>query len=772
MRVSIISAVRRLRCALALAAIAVGAVDAAAQALVTPVRVGRPDAPTTLTVWAQQDYSHLAARPAIAGVFASVFDDWARAHPGVQLRVSVMPALELHKAKLQLAAAAGRLPDVASIDSFWLPLLAADVQPLDDDWPADDRRDFLPFTIQTLTDPAGRILGMWHETDCRVLFYRKDLVGAPPRTWDELLDVASRVARERRMSGYLYNAGRWEATVFDHLAMFWAQGGELVDRTGRPIFGEGANRRAMLRLLAFLRATIDRGASPRSVLGHNDYQQLTGAAIAGDAAMFLGGNWQLKDLQTGLSPADFARWDISPIPTADAGTTSTGTGGWVWVVFARDPARRQAAIEFIRDVEAPAHAARISEATGHLPVRRSVYRDFPIFSQDVWYRRFGDMLASGHARPTAPIYPAISQQLQLAIGAVVAGERSPEQALDAAWSAVLEEYSRETMAKAAPARTGADPIAWLPALAAALFPLGIFWRGRRADAALMPWILPAAALVTIVLVYPMLDLLRLSFTDATVAGRSYQYTTSSYRALVSDPAFYAMIVVTAIFVAGSVVLQLTIGFALAWLIDAARRRRAPGTLAARVAVVSAWVIPGVLTGVLWKILLIENRSGIVNYYLSRAGLGPAPLISSPVLALLSVVVANVWRGCAFSMILLYAGLQRVPRELHEAADLEGVSAWQRLRWLLVPQIAPVLLLNLVLITIASFNTFDLIIPLTGGGPARRTEVISLFMYRLGFYDLEAGRSAAAAVVMLAINLLLAWIAGRLIVRGGVEPQHA
>jgi multiple sugar transport system permease protein len=116
------------------------------------------------------------------------------------------------------------------------------------------------------------------------------------------------------------------------------------------------------------------------------------------------------------------------------------------------------------------------------------------------------------------------------------------------------------------------------------------------------------------------------------------------------------------------------------------------------------------------------------------------------------------------MILLYAGLQRVPRELHEAADLEGVSAWQRLRWLLIPQLGPVIALNLVLITIASFNTFDLIIPLTGGGPARRTEVISLFMYRLGFFDLEAGRAAAVAVVMLLINLALAAIAGRLIMR--------
>src|SRR5687767_4927555 len=122
-----------------------------AQDLVTPVRVGHPDAPMTLSVWAQQDYSHLAARPAIASTFTAVFEDWARAHRDVQLRVSVMPGLELHKAKLQLAAAANRLPDIASIDSFWLPLLADHVQPLDAYWPADDRADLLPFTIQTLS---------------------------------------------------------------------------------------------------------------------------------------------------------------------------------------------------------------------------------------------------------------------------------------------------------------------------------------------------------------------------------------------------------------------------------------------------------------------------------------------------------------------------------------------------------------------------------------------------------------------------------------------
>ncbi|MBA3268925.1 MAG: extracellular solute-binding protein, partial [Acidobacteria bacterium] len=202
-----------------------------AQPLVTPVRVGHPDAPLQLTVWAQQDYSHLAALPSIAAVFRTVFTEWAMANPGVQLEMSMMPALEQHKAKLLLAAASGRLPDVASIDSFWLPLFieGGHLQPLNPYWPAGDRADFLPFTIDTLSDREGNIYGVWHETDCRALFYRKDLVPMPPATWSELIDIGGRVAKERGIAGYLYNGGRWEGTVFDHLPMFWAQGGELVD---------------------------------------------------------------------------------------------------------------------------------------------------------------------------------------------------------------------------------------------------------------------------------------------------------------------------------------------------------------------------------------------------------------------------------------------------------------------------------------------------------------------------------------------------------------
>jgi multiple sugar transport system substrate-binding protein len=761
---------RRSRCVLLLvAALPAIASVARAQDLVTPVRVGHPDAPLTLSVWAQQDYSHLAALGPIAEAFEVVFRDWAAANPGVQLEVSMMPALEQHKAKLLLAAAAGRLPDVASIDSFWLPLFldGGHLQPFNPYWPASDRADFLPFTVETLSDRSGSVYGVWHETDCRALFYRKDLVPSPPATWDEVIQVGSRISRDRGIAGYLFNAGRWEATVFDHLPMFWAQGGELVDPEGRPVFGLPPHRDRLVRVLTFLRDAVRSGASPRAVLASNDYKQLSAAAIAGDVAMFLGGNWQIKELKDALSPEDFAKWGIAPIPQYQPGPAPTGTGGWIWVVFAKDPARQRAAAQFVLDVEAPHNAARISQATGRLPVRRSVYRDYAAFREEP-FAFFGSLLTAARARPAVPIYNAISRDLQVAIGYAIEGTRTPAEAVDDAWRVVLaEDQARRTRTAAV---SGIDVLAWIPAVLAAAVVGLVLTRARGRVIRL--WLAPAVLLVALFLLYPIFELVRMAFTDLAAPGGPYRYTLEGFRALIGDPQFFGMIGVTLVFVGASVALQLGLGLLIAWLFDAAERRRVMGSLTARVAVVSAWVIPGVLIGVIWKILLVENRSGIVNYWLAELGIGPAPLLSSSTLALVSVIVANTWRGTAFSMLMQYAGLRGIPRELHEAADLEGLNGWQRLRWVILPPLAPVMLLNLVLITIYTLNTFDMILPLTGGGPARGTEVVSLYMYRSAFYDLSSGKAAAIAVVMLGINMALAWGAVRLTMRRSSQGAYS
>lgn len=746
---------RGARLALVLAA-ALAPVANAADDHVTPIRIGRADAPLVLTMWAQADYSHLAARQAIADAFHDVFAEWVRARPDVAIDVSVMPALELHKAKLLLAAGAGRLPDVASVDSFWMPLFreGGHVQPLNPEWTAEDRADFMPFAIDTLSDASGNVYGMWHGTDCRILYYRKDLVPTPPATWDELLGTASRIAKERGIAGYLYNGGRWEGTVFDHLPMFWAQGGELVDADGRPIFGQPPHRERMVRVLSFLRDTIATGASPRSVLAGNDYKQLSAAAIAGDVAMFLGGNWQLRELQDGLAPEELAKWDVAPIPQAEAGRRSTGTGGWIWVVFAKDEARRRASIDLLRFIESPPHVARIAQHTGHLPVRRSLYRDNAVFRDDPWLARFGAMLADARARPAVAIYPALSEQLQTAIGAAIAGTETPEAAVDRAFAATQAIDARQR----APHPDAGGPWPLVPIATAVLAAIALALSLHRAR--VLAWLGPALLLVALFLAYPVLDLVRLAFSDARTGGPAARYGLVSFRDLLGDREFAGMLGVTLVFVGACVVLQMGLGLLLSVALDSARRARRPGTLAVRVAVVSAWVVPGVLVGVLWKVVLVENRAGIANYALSLLGQGPLPWLSSPVLAMISVVAANTWRGCAFSMILLYAALQRVPRELHEAADLEGVGAFARFRVVSWPQIRAAAALNLALVTIQTLSTFDLILPLTAGGPARATEVMSLFMYRSAFMSLEAGRAAAVAVVMLAVNLALALMAFR------------
>ncbi len=728
--------------------------------LVTPVRIGRADAPLVISMWAQQEYSHLAAREDMAETFHEIFRQWALAHPDIRIDISVMPALELHKAKLLMAAANGRLPDVASIDSFWVPLFAAgkQIQPLDPYWPKEDRDDFLPFTIDTLKDAAGHVYGMWHGTDCRVLYYRKDLVPRPPQTWDQLLEIASRISREKKISGYLFNAGRWEGAVFDHLPMFWGQGGELVDDQGAPVFGLPPNREKMIRVLQFMRDTITKGASPSSVLANNDYQQLSSAAISGDTAMFLGGSWQLRDLEPSLSKEQFALWDVAPIPQREAGVVSTGAGGWIWVSFAKNPVRQKAAAELIQFIESSKNVGVISQLAHQLPARKSVYQQFPFFREDPFHARFGEWLAGARARPAVLIYPTISEQLQLAIGYAVSGDKTPEQAVDGAWAQVLKVAERQKAGTAPP--PAFDPLMLAPAaLTVLLLGLGLFAVGRE-NRALVAWLAPAMALSSAFLLYPMLELIRLSATNVTTEGAGYSYTSTSLQSVATDPALPGMILVTLVFVTASVVLQLVLGLGLAVLVDAARRRGTWGTLFARASVVSAWVIPGVLIGVLWRILLMENRAGIVTYLGSLLGLPAQPWLSSGSFALASVVVANVWRGSAFSMILQFAGLMRIPKELHEAADLEGLTRSQRLRWLILPQLAPILALNLVLITISTLNTFDLILPLTGGGPARQTEVIALYMYRSAFFSLEAGRSAAIATVMLAVNLGLALLAVR------------
>lgn len=246
----------------------------------------------------------------------------------------------------------------------------------------------------------------------------------------------------------------------------------------------------------------------------------------------------------------------------------------------------------------------------------------------------------------------------------------------------------------------------------------------------------------------------MSFTDASlVQGEPYGYTTDAYRSLVRGSDFRHTIEITFVFVLLSTVFQILLGLGAALLVNGAERRRLRGTVLTRTTVMTAWAVPGVVIGIIWSLLYTESSSGIVNHGLSLVGFsGELPFLSDPTLALASVTVANIWRGTALSMVLCYAGLKTIPDDVYEAARVDGASGAQALWRVTLPMMLPILLTTLVLVVVQTFNTFDMVLSLTGGGPGNATQVLALSVYDQIFRLLNLGRGAAFAVVLMIINL--------------------
>ena len=291
---------------------------------------------------------------------------------------------------------------------------------------------------------------------------------------------------------------------------------------------------------------------------------------------------------------------------------------------------------------------------------------------------------------------------------------------------------------------------------------GRAWSGTFLDSPL-PWLLPLVAILGATFIYPIFEIARLSFTDASLVGGEYSYTLESYLSLFRSPYFANMLKVTAIFVCFSVVFQMLLGFLIALAVDQGAKRGMRTSIVTRTAVLSAWVIPGVIIGIIWSILYEQSAVGILNYVLGSIGLS-VPFLTDPQVALASVTITNIWRGTAFSMILLYAGLQTLPEDVMEAAKVDGANAWQRLTRVVLPLLAPILFIDLVVVSIETFNTFDMVLALTGGGPGRSTEVVALSIYNQIFQQFNLGQGAATAVLLLTINLIMTFVYIRILER--------
>jgi multiple sugar transport system permease protein len=262
-------------------------------------------------------------------------------------------------------------------------------------------------------------------------------------------------------------------------------------------------------------------------------------------------------------------------------------------------------------------------------------------------------------------------------------------------------------------------------------------------------VLPAILLLLVFLAGPVFWAFQASFTNTGLTGRNARNPEwvglENYQRLLLDPVFPLSLGLTVLFVAGSAVLgQNLLGLALAVLM---RRARRSVSALVGTAVVAAWVLPEIVAA--FAAYAYFSRDGTLNQLLGGLGLGqPDWLYSWPMAA---VVLANVWRGTAFSMLVYRAALSDIPTEVAEAAQMDGASGWQRLAFITLPMIRGSIATNLMLITLQTLAVFTLIWVMTAGGPANASTTLPVLAYQEAFKFGDIGYGTAVASVLLLIG---------------------
>ena len=279
---------------------------------------------------------------------------------------------------------------------------------------------------------------------------------------------------------------------------------------------------------------------------------------------------------------------------------------------------------------------------------------------------------------------------------------------------------------------------------------------RRQQLAGWLFLTPAVAYLLFAFLLPIVYNVMLSFeqtSPATIANFTAPFAgLDNYRFIFNDPTSRMAIVNTLEFTAGSLAGQFIIGFALALLFTLSF----PGRTLARSLIIVPWLVPLIVTGVIFK-FLFQSEGGAINELLITIGVVSHPIdwLDDPQLAMWTILIANIWLGVPFFTLLLYSALQDVPIEVKEAARIDGASGWQTLRLVIVPIILPVIEVTFLLGFVFTVKVFDLVIGLTGGGPANATQLITTWSYNLSFQQFSFGEGAALNNVLLVLAMFCA-----------------
>jgi multiple sugar transport system permease protein len=270
--------------------------------------------------------------------------------------------------------------------------------------------------------------------------------------------------------------------------------------------------------------------------------------------------------------------------------------------------------------------------------------------------------------------------------------------------------------------------------------------------------------VALIIVYPLYLTIKLSLREVQIYDilnlSNVSPTLENYVSMMYSPLFWRALRASAVYTASVTGVSFLIGLGTALLLN----KRFRGRKLARSLVVLPWAIPAAITGMIWM-WIFEAQFGVANFMLKKVFSVPSVRwLFSPTTALGAVITVSIWKNYPFFTLMLLAGLQTIPGELYEAAEVDGASIFRQFASVTLPALRPVIAVSVILSTLWAFRHFDIIYVMTGGGPARRTETLAVQIYQESFKFFNVGYASALGVISLIVSITVVVVFMRLLMK--------
>jgi len=685
-------------------------------------------------------------RPEEKNILQRQIDEYMKLHPGIKI-IQLYKETEEMRSGYIVAAIGGQGPDLIYGPSDQVGPFAdmEIIKPLENVF----SKEYLShFNEKALITYKGHL---WQLADKLgnhlTLVYNKNLVPVPPKTDKELIEIGKKLTVDKNHDGRIDQYGLvWNYTEpYFFIPFLTGFGGWVLDSTNTPTL----NTPAMINALKFIGNLRDKY---KIIPGEADYDIADVLFKEGKAGMIINGDWSWSSYgNAGIN------YGISVLPiiteTGKYATPMVAPKGYSININVGGGKLGQIKdlLEFLMSPEKQLETA-VEVKT--FPSRKELYSD-PKLANDEIFINSKNQIDHGVALPIVTemraIWDAMRPAYQAVLGGVITPEKAARQMQDEAIKKIKE--MREDYE---------DPVGrtivyaiFLLAIIAILFftrkSIIAFFKNFMRDRFAYYLLLPAMLIMLAVIMYPFVYNLILSVSnmnlehinDWSIVG-FYQYVK-----VFSEPQFYTFFVKTIIWTVSNIIFHVVLGVTLALLIN----RKLPGSGIFRTLLILPWAIPQYIVALTWR-GMFNYEYGAINLILVKyLSMSPVEWLKSPVEAFMAVIITNIWLGFPFMMIIALGALQSIPKELYEAADIDGAKWYHKLKSITIPLIKPVMIPAITLGVIWTFNNINVVWLVSNAGePSDKTHILVSFVYKAAFNLYRYGYAAAFSVVIFLILL--------------------